>query len=165
MNSSNQLNASEPVPSQHRRYSGRRVRTGLVITLVGLVLFLVGTRPSIFGLDRSPVIGFVQISVMLVGLAIIDVGGFISLMALWKNETPSILADFGVRFVATGYVIAVFAGMADIFGLGSHPIFRPYFGDWQAFGVQIGQFLMALGFLALIPYHKFFRKYPPSRFR
>lgn len=158
MNQNHQINAAEPVPSQFRRYSIRRVRVGLVITLLGLLLFLIGTRPSIFGLDRSPVIGFVQIAVMLVGLAVIDIGGFISLMALWKDEHPSILADFGLRFVATGYVIAVFAGMADFFGLGSHAIFRPFFGDWQAFGVQIGQVLMGLGFLGMIPYHKLFKK-------
>ncbi|MHC1782960.1 MAG: hypothetical protein AB9891_09430 [Anaerolineaceae bacterium] len=162
MSENNLRKAAEPVPSQFRSYSGRRVRIGLIITLLGLILFLIGTRPSIFGLDRSPVIGFVQIAVMLVGLAIIDIGGFMSLMALWKDEPPSILADFGLRFVATGYVIAVFAGMADIFGLGSHPIFRPFFGDWQAFGVQIGQAFMGLGFLALIPYHKFFQKTPGS---
>lgn len=158
MKSNHQKNASEPVPSQFRSYSGRRIRFGLFITLLGFILFLIGTRPGIFGLDRSPVIGFVQIAVMLVGLAIIDIGGFISLMALWKDEPPSILADFGLRFVATGYVIAVFAGMADFFGLGSHAIFRPFFGDWQALGVQIGQALTGLGFLALIPYHKFFKK-------
>jgi hypothetical protein len=160
MNNKTNISAATPVPSQFRRFSERRVRVGLIVTLVGLGLFLLGTRPSIFGLDRSPVIGFVQISVMLIGLAVIAIGGFLSLMALWKNETPSILADFGLRFVATGYVIAVFAGMADIFGLGSHPIYRPYFGDWQAFGVQLGQTLMGLGLLALIPYHKFFRKFP-----
>lgn len=160
MSENKPISAATPVPSQFRRYSGRQVRFGLGVTLAGLVFFLIGTRPSIFGLDRSPVIGFVQIAVMLVGLAIIDIGGFLSLAALWKTEPLSILADFGVRFVATGYVIAVFAGMADIFGLGSHPVFQPFFGEWQAFGVQAGQALMGLGFLALIPYHKFFRKFP-----
>jgi hypothetical protein len=163
MNHNHQKNAEEPVPTQFRRFSNRRVRFGLVITLIGLLLFLIGTRPSIFGLDRSPVIGFVQIAVMLVGLAVIDIGGFICLMALWKDETPSILADFGLRFVATGYVIAVFSGMADFFGLGSHAVFRPFFGDWQAFGVQIGQVLMGLGFLGMIPYHKMFKKPSPPR--
>jgi hypothetical protein len=165
MSENHQKNAAEPVPSQIRRYSSRRVRAGLIITLLGLLLFLIGTRPSIFDLDRSPVIGFVQIAVMLVGLAVIDIGGFISLMALWKDEAPSIMADFGLRFVATGYVIAVFAGMADFFGLGSHAIYRPFFGDWQAFGVQIGQLLMGLGFLGMIPYHKLFRNSPGVRRR
>ncbi len=55
--------------------------------------------------------------------------------------------------VATGYVIAVFAGMADVFGAGSHPLPGvPYFGPWQARGVEIGQVIIAIGFLMLIPF-------------
>ena len=57
--------------------SRMRVRVGLVVALFGLLIFLVGARPSLFGMDRSPVVGFVQISVFLVGLAIICIGGYI----------------------------------------------------------------------------------------
>jgi hypothetical protein len=132
--------------------SARRIRTGLFITLFGLLVFLLGARPALFGADRSPVIGFIQIAVFLVGLAFVCLGGYLSLMALWKDQQTSILADIGLRLVATGYVIAVFAGMADIFGFGSHPLPGiPYFGVWQARGVEIGQVLIAIGFLFLIP--------------
>jgi hypothetical protein len=138
-----------------RHYSRRRVTAGLSITLFGFLVFLLGARPSLFNLDRSPVIGFVQIAVMLVGLALMSLGGYISMMALWKNTTPSISADFGLRVVATGYVIAVFTGMADMFGFGSHPLPGvPYFGGWQARGVMIGEAVIALGFLLMIPYTK-----------
>jgi len=134
--------------------SPRRIRTGLALTLSGLVIFLIGARPGIFGLDRSPVIGFIQIAVFLVGLAGVCLGGYISLMALWRDRQTSISADIGLRLVATGYVIAVFAAMADIFGFGSHPFPGvPYFGAWQAFGVEIGQAVIALGFLLLVPLH------------
>lgn len=130
-----------------------RIRVGLVLTISGFLLFLLGARPSLFGLDRSPVIGFVQIGMFLVGLAIMCVGGYISMMALWNKETPSILADIGLRLVATGFVIAVFAGMADVFGFGSHPLPEvPYFGGWQTRGVEIGQAIIAIGFLFMIPY-------------
>lgn len=130
-----------------------RIRVGLVLTIFGFLIFLLGARPSLFGLDRSPVIGFVQIGMFLVGLAIMCVGGYISMMALWKKETPSILADIGLRLVATGFVIAVFAGMADVFGFGSHPLPDvPYFGGWQTRGVEIGQAIIAIGFLFMIPY-------------
>ncbi len=130
-----------------------RIRIGLVLTILGFLLFLLGARPSLFGLDRSPVIGFVQIGIFLVGLAIMCVGGYISMMALWNKETPSILADIGLRLVATGFVIAVFAGMADVFGFGSHPLPEvPYFGGWQTRGVEIGQAIIAIGFLFMIPY-------------
>lgn len=136
-------------------YSRRRVRLGLTITLIGLIIFLLGARPGLFGLDRSPVIGFVQIAVFLIGLAIICMGGYISLMALWKDQTPSIAADIGLRMVSTGYVIAVFAGMADVFGFGSHLLPEiPYFGYWQARGVMIGEGFIAIGFLLLIPYER-----------
>lgn len=137
-------------------YSTTRVRGGLVLTLIGFVIFILGTRPSMFGMDRSPVIGFVQIATFLVGLALMCVGGYSSLMGLWGSRELSLLADIGSRLVATGFVVAVFSGMADVFGFGSHllPETVPYFGPWQAFGVQVGEFLIAVGFLLLIPFHR-----------
>jgi hypothetical protein len=128
---------------------------GLSVTLVGFFVFLIGVRPSLFGLDRSPVIGFVQIAVFLIGLAVICVGGYVCLAALWANTPRSILADIGLRLVSTGYVIAVFAGMADVFGFGSQ-LFPalPYFGPWQARGVEAGEAVIAIGFLLLLPLHR-----------
>jgi hypothetical protein len=132
-----------------------RIRFGLATTLIGIFVFLVGAKPSLFNLDRSPVVGFIQISVFLVGLAIICVGGYISLLAYWKNGTRTIAADIGSRLVATGYVVAVFAGMADVFGFGTRPLPAiPVFGPWQAIGVEFGEGLIALGFLLLIPYRR-----------
>jgi hypothetical protein len=147
---------AQPVmPNRPVQYWRRRVRAGLAITLIGLIVFLLGARPGMFGLDRSPVIGFVQIAVFLVGLAMICIGGYISLTSLWREQPTSIAADIGLRLVATGYVIAVFAGMADIFGLGSQSLPKlPYFGEWQAVGVQIGQAFIALGFFLLLPFGK-----------
>jgi hypothetical protein len=136
-------------------YWRRRSRIGLALTLSGLLIFLIGSRPSMFGIDRSPIIGFVQIAVFLIGLAIICIGGYISLTSLWSGQPTSIAADIGLRLVATGYVIAVFAGMADIFGFGSHPLPKlPFFGPWQARGVEAGQALIAIGFLLLVPYRQ-----------
>ena len=135
--------------------SRARIRIGLVTALLGLLVFLIGARPSLFGLDRSPVVGFIQIAVFLVGLAVMCIGGYIGLMAFWRNGERTIAADIGSRLVATGYVVAVFAGMADIFGFGTQGFPKvPVFGPWQAIGVQIGEVLIAIGFLLLIPYHK-----------
>lgn len=148
----NRDNGEETEPISGVTYSRSRVRLGLSTTLAGLLIFLLGARPGIFGLDRSPVIGFVQIAVFLVGMAIICVGGYMSLMALWKGRTPSIAADIGLRLVSTGYVVAVFAGMADVFGFGSHPLPEvPYFGPLQARGVVIGEIIIGIGFLLLLP--------------
>jgi hypothetical protein len=142
---------TQPV-SQRGEMRIRRVRVGLSATLVGLFLFLVGVRPGLFGLDRSPVIGFVQIAVMLVGLAVICLGGYVCLAALWGDSPRSILADIGLRLVTTGYVVAVFAGMADVFGFGSQRFpALPYFGPWQARGVEVGEAIIIIGFLMLLP--------------
>ena len=138
MNSSNKTTPLRPTSTASRRqpaqfaYSRRRVRLGLILTLVGFLVFLVGAAPSAFGLDRSPLIGFVQIAIFLIGLAMMCIGGYTCMMALWKDQAPSIAADIGVRLVATGYVVAVFAGMADIFGMGIHPAARGALFRWLA---------------------------------
>ncbi len=147
--------AAIPVDTTSRifRPSRTRLRTGIIVTVLGLLVFLLGTKPGWFSLDRSPTVGFVQISFFLVGLGIICVGGYIGLLALWKGQNRSIPADIGLRLVSTGYVISVFAGMADLFGFGSQPPPQvPYFGPLQAGGVLIGLIIIAIGFLMLIPF-------------
>lgn len=133
-----------------------RTRLSIVITLIGLFVFTVGAKPEFFGWDRSPVVGFVQIIVFLIGLAMMCLGGYIGLHALWWGHERTITSDIGSRLVATGYVFSIFAGMADIFGMGSHSFPQaPYFGPWQATGVLIGQGIIALGFMMMIPFrHK-----------
>ena len=135
--------------------SRARIRTGLIVTLFGFFIFIVGAKPDWLGWDRSPVVGFVQIAVFLVGLAIICLGGYIGLLALWGNDQRSIAADIGLRLVSTGYVISVFAGMADVFGMGTHLLPEvPYFGPVQATGVVLGEIVIGIGFLLLIPYRQ-----------
>ena len=135
------------------RVSYLRIRFSLITVTFGLFVFVVGSKPNWFSWDRSPVVGFIQIAVFLIGLALICIGGYVGLVAMWGNEQRSIMADVGLRLVGTGYVIAVFTGMADIFGLGSQPLpMVPYFGPWQAVGVLIGQIIIALGLLMTIPY-------------
>ena len=137
-------------------FSLRRIQFGLIIAVGGFFIFMVGARPEIFLLDRSPVVGFIQIAVMLIGLAFICIGGYLSLVGLWKGNQLSIAAELGVRLISTGYVIAVFCGLADIIGLGSHPTpeFIPYFGEWQARGVQIAEGFIAIGMLMMLPYSR-----------
>jgi hypothetical protein len=141
----------------------RRIRFGLFVTLLGLFIFLVGARPAWFGWDRSIVVGFIQIAVFLVGLALISLGGYISLIAFWNNHDRTIAADIGMRLVSTGYVIAVFSGMADVFGMGTQTLPEvPFFGNLQSLGVQVGEAIIAIGFLLLIPYQRFLTKDPTS---
>lgn len=152
-----QQSASAPLSTEPLRSQGAtaRLRAGLIGTLMGLFVFTVGAKPNYFGWDRSPVVGFVQISVFLIGLAVICLGGYVGLLGLWKGRPRSIVADIGVRVVGTGYVIAFFSGLADIFGMGSQPPPDvPYFGPWQATGVMIGEVVIAAGFLMMIPYRR-----------
>jgi hypothetical protein len=132
-----------------------RIRLGLGATILGFIFYLLGAEPGLFSLDRSPVVGFVQIATFLVGLGIICLGGYISLAALWDGGPKSIASDIGLRLVSTGYVITVACGMADIFGFGSnnYPSI-PIFGIYQQIGVILGEVIIAVGLLLLIPFKK-----------
>lgn len=138
-----------------------RVRAGILVILLGFFLFLLGAKPEYFGLDRSPVIGFVQIAVFLTGLGFICIGGYTALNGLWNGAAKTIASDIGLRLVATGFVIAVACGMADVFGFGSEisPTV-PNFGNGQMIGVLIGETVVAIGFFLLIP----FRTHSPESF-
>ena len=141
--------------NNHKVIYRLRIRVGLISVFLGFFVYILGANPGLFGLDRSPVVGFVQISVFLVGLAMICVGGYITLNALWNGLEKTIAADIGLRLISTGLVICVFSGMADVFGIGNQPFPKiPYFGPWQAAGVILGEIIIALGFLMLIPVPK-----------
>ena len=139
---------------KHNRITLRRF--GIALTLLGLLLFVFGAEPSLFGLDRSDAVGFVQVGVFTLGLFFLCLGGSFSLISLWPDNWKSISADIGLRVAWTGFVIAMAAGMADIFGLGTRPIATSttFFGYWQARGVLIGQILMGVGFIMMIPFRK-----------
>jgi hypothetical protein len=135
------------------RISYLRVRFSLICVGIGLLIFVIGAKPNWFNWSTLPEVGFFQIAVFLIGLALICIGGFIGISALWGREQRSILADFGSRLIGTGYVISAFAGMADIFGMGAQTLpDTPYFGPLQAIGVLFGQIVIAAGFLMFIPY-------------
>ena len=144
-----------PFPDPQETPTRARVRFGLITTLLGFFVFIVGSKPAWFGWDNSPVVGFIQIAVLLIGLGIICLGGYVGLLALWKGQPRTIAADIGMRLVATGYVISVFAGMADVFGMGTSEVTdAPFFGPLQARGVIIGQVVIAIGFLLMIPFER-----------
>jgi hypothetical protein len=141
------------------RISYLRIRFSLICVGFGILIFAIGAKPNWFGWNRAQVVGFVQMITLLIGLGLICLGGFVGLSALWGKEQRSIVADIGLRLIATGYVITIFAGMADVFGMGAQTLpENPYFGPLQATGLLIGQFVIAVGFLMLIPYHLHLKK-------
>jgi hypothetical protein len=139
-----------------RKGNGRiRIRIGLGVTILGFLVYLLGAEPGLFRLDRSPVVGFVQIATFLVGLGIICLGGYICLASLWNGSPKSIASDIGLRLVSTGYVISVACGMADVFGFGSNSYPKiPIFGIFQQIGFMAGEVVIGIGLLLLIPYKK-----------
>jgi hypothetical protein len=130
----------------------RNIRFGLTILGIGVVIYTLGINPDVIGQDRSSIFGVAQISFFLVGLGLICLGGFSTLTTLWNGAEKTIIADIGQRLVATGYVIAFGAGLADVFGFGTqtYPAI-PYFGYRQVLGVLVGLSLVILGFIAMIP--------------
>jgi len=138
-----------------KKRSGKTAKkpyAGLPLTMIGLLIFMLGVQPSLFGLDRSPVIGFVQTTVFLIGLALICIGGYINLSQQWIDTEKSIAADIGIRLVSTGYVIAAMSGMADVFGFGAQPWPQvPIFSNLQAIGVMVGEAIIVLGFILMFP--------------
>ena len=144
----------------------RRTQLNMLLTFIGFMVYLLGIRPDFFQMDRSPVIGFIQITVTIVGLAILCLGGYLTISGLWRGRPKSIAAQIGIRLVSTGLVIAVFSALADFFGFGSHPYPEslPYLGKWQVLGIQIGENMIAFGFILMIPFPKIrlFPKLPES---
>lgn len=139
--------------SKHRNIK-LRINIGVGLTIIGFLVFVLGADPGIINLDRSPVVGFVQTATFSTGLAILCLGGFISLKACQKpDHYQSLAQDIGVRLVATGYLIALVSGMADVFGFGTqaYPAL-PFFGPWQAAGVLVGEIIIAVGFLLYLPF-------------
>ena len=102
-----------------QKTNGRiRIRLGLGVTVLGFIIYLLGAEPGLYGLDRSPGVGFVQIATFLVGLGFICLGGYISLAALWNGGQKSIASDIGFRLVGAGEVLWGGCGAAGIFRLG-----------------------------------------------
>ena len=138
-------------PSITNRNIGKPL--GIILVILGSIIFALGTAPQWFNLDRSPVVGFVQIGVFIFRLGLIALGGYLTLDSLWNGNPKTISAEIGARIVGTGYVIALASGMADIFGLGTRPLpFTPFFGFWQARGVLIGELLIIIGLLFMLPF-------------
>ena len=138
----------------NHRFSRMRINIGLGLTIAGFLIFLLGADPAMVGLDRSPYIGFVQTATFSTGLAMLCLGGYLSFRACkLTNRIQSLAQDIGVRLVATGYLISLISGMADVFGFGtqSWPAL-PFFGPRQAAGVIVGEIIIAIGFILYMPF-------------
>ena len=134
-------------PVEAPRFPIYRLRFSLTLLMIGFLVFILGIDPALFGLDRGVSIGFVQIVVLLLGLALITWAAYLTLSSFWPKGEKSLLADFGSRTIATGYVISVFAALADAFGLGTNPMPNVFLGVLQSRGLMFGMGVILIGFL------------------
>lgn len=139
-------------PTRPPNEKPRRRRIGLGLAAFGFLIFLLGADPAVLGLPPMEVIGFAQVSLFSIGLGLMALGGSLALDSLWPPGGKTIAAEIGLRIAWTGFVIALAAGMADVFGLGTRPFpSQTFFGYWQERGVLVGEIVMVLGFLMMIP--------------
>lgn len=126
-------------------------RRWMTLVLIGLFVFIIGVEPDLIGMDRSPVVGFVQVGVWLTGLALLLVGAYATVFVVRNGRPNSLRADIGLRLIATGYVLAAAASLADFIGLGAQSMPEVYFGPIQVLGLAVGVILSLLGVLLYWP--------------
>ncbi len=146
----NNPNSVEIPNNGYVTYPKLRSRLGLTMSLIGFIFFLIGSKPEVFGLDRGTSIGFVQIYVILIGIGLLSWGASVTLLAFWKKDQKSLLADFGTRVISTGVVICAFTALADAFGFGTNPLPNVYLGKLQSYGVMIGMGIIIAGIVMLL---------------
>jgi hypothetical membrane protein len=137
------------------RFQAFWVRLWMTLLLVGLFLFLLGIYPDLIGMDRSPVVGFVQVGFWLFGLALTLVSAYATIRILRSGRATSLRAEIGERLIATGYVVAAAASLADFIGIGSHEIPDLIFGPLQVIGLVVG---VVTGVAGLILYWPWIRR-------
>ncbi len=138
---------SQPLTPRQVRWA----RRWMTLVLIGLLVFIIGVEPDLIGMDRSPVIGFVQVGVWLTGLALLLLGAYGSVRVIRNGRPNSLRAEVGLRLIATGYVVAAAASLADFIGIGSHRIPDLTFGPLQVLGLTAGILTSLVGVLLYWP--------------
>ncbi len=134
-------------------------RVGLVGLLLGVLVFLAGIFPRLIGIATTPGMGIAQLVILLSGVALFTLGGYIyARNTRVPHPQPRLRESIGLRLMATGYVICVASGLADVLGIGTHsqPANFPVFGAWQAVGFGIGLVVIIVGILL------YAQKYSPN---
>ena len=129
----------------------RWARRWMTLVLIGLFIFIIGVEPDLIGMNRSPAVGFVQVGVWLTGLALLLVGAYATVRVVRNARPNSLRADIGLRLIATGYVVAAVASMADFIGLGAQQIPYVNFGPIQVIGLVMGVLISLIGIVLYWP--------------
>lgn len=126
-------------------------RRWMTLVVLGLLVFLVGIHPDLIGMNRSRVIGFIQMGVWLGGLGVLLLGAFLAVRVVRNGRPMSLRAEVGTRLIATGYVISAAASLADFLAIGSHRLPWVYLGPLQVAGLAGGVMISLLGVLLYWP--------------
>jgi hypothetical protein len=149
------MNEKKP-PENDSLIHPRRIQVFLVGDILGFAIFVIGIKPELFGLNHSPVIGYLQVMVYLVGLGLVVLSSLSVEYLLRPNGRPlTIREDIGARVAATGYVLAAVSSAADLIGLGSQPLAKtPSFGVLQSVGLLLGVAIIMIGVFLYYPVRK-----------
>ena len=126
-------------------------RGWMTMVLIGLFIFLIGIYPNLIGMDRSSVVGFVQIGVWLFGLGILLLGATLAMKVIRNGYPTTLRSEIGLRLIATGYVLAVTASVADFIGIGSHALPGISYGPLQVIGLALGVMVSLFGVILYGP--------------
>ena len=126
-------------------------RGWMTMVLIGLFIFLIGIYPNLIGMDRSSVVGFVQIGVWLLALGILLLGPTLAMRVIRNGHPTTLRSEVGLRLIATGYVLAVTASFADFLGIGSHALPGILYGPLQVTGLALGVIVSLLGVILYGP--------------
>ena len=129
----------------------RRARHWLALAIIGILVFVIGISPDLIGLDRSRVIGFIQMGVWLIGLSLVMLGAFLAVRVVRNGRPMSLRAEIGTRLIATGLVVSATSTLADFLSIGSHRLPWVYFGPLQAGGLVAGVVVSLIGVLLYWP--------------
>lgn len=126
-------------------------RRWMTLVVLGLLVFIVGINPDLIGMNRSRVIGFIQMGVWLSGLGVLLLGAVLTVRVVRNGRPMSLRAEVGTRLIATGYVISAAASLADFLAIGSHRLPWVYLGPLQVAGLAGGVMVSLLGVLLYWP--------------
>lgn len=126
-------------------------RRWMTLVILGLLVFVVGINPDLIGMNRSRVIGFIQMGVWLSGLGVLLLGAVLTVRVVRNGRPMSLRAEVGTRLIATGYVISAAASLADFLAIGSHRLPWVYLGPLQVAGLAGGVVISLLGVLLYWP--------------
>ena len=126
-------------------------RRWMTLVLIGLIIFLVGIDPDLIRMNRSRVVGFVQMGTWLTGLALLLLGAFATVRVIRNGRPNSLRAEIGLRLIATGYVLSAVSTLTDFLGIGSHHLPDLIFGPLQVAGLAGGVVISLLGVVLYLP--------------